>query len=876
MSSSNTTGNAAGAAGIGGTGNTNNNSRRRWPARPAASSTAQILNRIPELEKAIFDIGPNAKPDQFHRSRQAIENYIQTTYKDPRDLVQAFRTLKTPSTLVAPTRPKRDPAKPDDYDCDFHDYKLAKEAYHARKEKFAAHEANAWGLVYGQCTAALRTELAGATNFEKCKDDFDVVTLLQLIEGLCSKLGDKAHSYYSVALSFKTLCMYYQPDHMSNDDYYQYFKSMVCAILKFFAGDDAIGHSPILAQAELEKMAADGGYLVSSATDDQRKEARDIAWEKFLAALFLSGANVKHYGALKAELANNYSMKIDTYPTTMEGVLSLLTSYMVVGVPSCPSAAQTRPSDAIEEQAMFAQGDDRELICNQCHQPGHIERNCPRRRNNRRAANTTNSPNNNVAATDEQVHAMVADTAPPSSAPTPSTTTDDSPEDYEEETVFTQNTGVVGTTKILLDNQSTINQFASKALLSDIRPADRPVRVFCNAGSTVTNLQGDFGSIPVFFDENGTANILSLKEVASRHRVTYDSWDHGGVFVVHMPTGVIEFNPTEKGLHELDLAEVSPTDVATMLVTTVAENYEGFTKREVLKAHEARRLQRMLGCPSDRDFQGMVREKLIANCPVTITDVQNAYQILGPDLAGLRGKTVRRKPEHVAVDYVAVPRDFLDRHRNVTVTADLMFVNGLPFLITQSRGINLVTIEFASTRTAQNLSKLVSRVITTNAVAGFKVQTIMMDMEFQPLQELLPNVVVNTTAANEHVAKIERRIRVVKERARAIINTLPYRRLPKRMVVKVMYFVTMWLNSFPVNNGISRKFSPRELLKRHALDATHHCRALFGAYCGVHDEHSPSNTMQRRTHAAICLGPTGNIQGSYKFFCLTTGRKIVR
>ena len=82
----------------------------------------------------------------------------------------------------------------------------------------------------------------------------------------------------------------------------------------------------------------------------------------------------------------------------------------------------------------------------------------------------------------------------------------------------------------------------------------------------------------------------------------------------------------------------------------------------------------------------MVHEKLIANCPVTITDVQNAYHFFGPDLAGLRGKTVRHKPEHIAVDYVAIPCDFLDRHRNVTVTADLMFVNGLPFLITQSSG----------------------------------------------------------------------------------------------------------------------------------------------------------------------------------------------
>jgi hypothetical protein len=35
-------------------------------------------------------------------------------------------------------------------------------------------------------------------------------------------------------------------------------------------------------------------------------------------------------------------------------------------------------------------------------------------------------------------------------------------------------------------------------------------------------------------------------------------------------------------------------------------------------------------------------------------------------------------------------------------------------------------------------------------------------------------------------------------------------------------------------------------------------------------------TMASRTQPAICLGPTGNMQGSYRFFSLSTGRVIVR
>jgi hypothetical protein len=56
----------------------------------------------------------------------------------------------------------------------------------------------------------------------------------------------------------------------------------------------------------------------------------------------------------------------------------------------------------------------------------------------------------------------------------------------------------------------------------------------------------------------------------------------------------------------------------------VRKNFEGFTKHEINMAHEARRLQGMIGNPTDRKFTGMVHEKLIANCPVTVHDVQNA------------------------------------------------------------------------------------------------------------------------------------------------------------------------------------------------------------------------------------------------------------
>jgi len=152
----------------------------------------------------------------------------------------------------------------------------------------------------------------------------------------------------------------------------------------------------------------------------------------------------------------------------------------------------------------------------------------------------------------------------------------------------------------------------------------------------------------------------------------------------------------------------------------------------------------MIGNPTEKEPEGMVCEKLIANCPVTVQDVHNANRIFGPDLANLRGNTTRKKPEHVRVDYVKIPRDLVDMHKYVTLVADVMFVNGLPFLVTSSRGISLVTIEYLPSQTAKRLSLTLERAMKVYIRGGFVVQTMMMDMEFEKLVDLLPNVTLNT------------------------------------------------------------------------------------------------------------------------------------
>ncbi|MEM9592233.1 MAG: reverse transcriptase domain-containing protein, partial [Pseudomonadota bacterium] len=135
-------------------------------------------------------------------------------------------------------------------------------------------------------------------------------------------------------------------------------------------------------------------------------------------------------------------------------------------------------------------------------------------------------------------------------------------------------------------------------------------------------------------------------------------------------------------------------------------------------------------------------------------------------------------------------------------------------------------------------------------------------------------MMLNVVARGEHVPEIERHVRTLKERCRAVYNSLPYRRMPKRMVIELVYAMTFWLHAFPARDGVSETVSPRELVTGIVLDANKHCRIPFGAYAQTHEEHD--NTMASRTVGAIALRPTGNAQGGYLFYSLQSGRCINR
>ena len=96
------------------------------------------------------------------------------------------------------------------------------------------------------------------------------------------------------------------------------------------------------------------------------------------------------------------------------------------------------------------------------------------------------------------------------------------------------------------------------------------------------------------------------------------------------------------------------------------------------------------------------------------------------------------------------------------------------------------------------------------------------------------------------------------------------------MIKKMIYNCVLWINAFPPKGGVSASISPRTFITGVKLDYNCHCKLAFGAYAQVHEENLPTNSQQARTLGAICLGPSGNLQGGYKFMNLQIGNKLTR
>jgi hypothetical protein len=430
---------------------------------------------------------------------------------------------------------------------------------------------------------------------------------------------------------------------------------------------------------------------------------------------------------------------------------------------------------------------------------------------------------------------------------------------------------------LLLDSQASINIISNPAMVTNIRPhpESHVARVHFNRGSVVLDTIADMnGYGTVWFYPDGIANCLSLALVSDRYRVTLDTSIAQSFFVHREDGSTRRFDRSSTcNLYYCDVRQQEEF----VLVTTIDGKKMNYSNLDFKRATAARHLQNSLMYHSTKELLKMIDNNMIKNCGVTRRDVLIAEDIFGVNTHIIKGKTVRSKTPHVRENMPPVPPEILRNYGDVSLSMDVYYINGCPFLRTIARHLKFRTSMALKDMKAGTLLAKTKTIINQYSLRGFKVTEIHGDNQFTCLQDDLAekhNVTFHPCAANAHEPFIERDNRTSKERCRCVFSGLPFKRLPKRMIMELPPAVDFFLNYWCSDGGVSDRIPPRQLITGIQLNAQTHCKFQFGEYVLAHED--SDNTMKPRAIDGIYLRPTGSPDGAFFVLNLDTGQRVRR
>ena len=837
-----------------------NSGQRRAPKNnPPTSNPSNYEGECTDLGVILaLRIERMSKKVPFHQFIEKVYFYIVTNFKDGGDLYPLFHGLSDPiNTLLKkhkPTKPiKKEEGEPMD-DVDMEIYKEEIKQFVQRKMNLRRNMEKTYGLVWGQCSTALQSFIKGISDFEQRSATFDIIWLLTELKKATSGIDNKANAWVNMHDALAILYKMKQGPSESNDHYLERFKSNITAVE--LTHGSQVFYSPGLT-----------GTTLANATPEEVNTEE----ERSKAILLLKNADDHRYQALSKKLKENTFLDRDEYPVTISDMYELMVKtsanqqsikktnnnnrHGVVLAQQCSPASE----DNNTTRTLIPGTDGRtfNVLCYRCNKWGHYASSC-------------NEPDTRVGFSSLQ-HGFIL--AQSEQAPT----------------------SIIPKDWILLDSCSTDCVFNDHSLLSNISPCSQQdkLKIYTNGGSLTYDHIGVFKYLPLtsYYNPDSIANILSLKDVLALDHCQV-SIDQGPrpAFVLTFDGRTIRFESCGGGLFHCLASDFinkpvqhKSTKTVTFqlpqnhqsitLLSTSSDREALFSNKEISRAKAARLLQEEMCWPSDDSFKAYLSQGYITHCPITPHDVDRANHLYGvaPSLA--QGKMVA--PSQVANSASQVPLNELSfaGSTKIKLYVDIFYVNGLCFLHTKSKDINFITIHHLHNRKHSRLLKLLKHVIAKYITRGFTITDIFADNEFDhdDFHHLALPANLHICAQNEHVPIIERSIRTVKERARAICQGLPYLHFPKLMTISLLESIERWLNILPTFKNSTITQSPALLIEGRSAPSFSRPRLPFGAYAMAYT--GTDNTMEPRATPSIALRESNDSNGFF-FMSLETGKRL--
>ena len=517
---------------------------------------------------------------------------------------------------------------------------------------------------------------------------------------------------------------------------------------------------------------------------------------------------------------------------------------------------------SVEQGGRGGRRDRATIRCYGCGELGHFRSKCP--------SATSTETKDGGSAGERRAYVCKFKYADDSEVPGVDTVT--ALKDELEKTAFNASAMVFKEWELGIDTMAGVSIWGTPTGARNIH-SGATIRVHGIGGKVTTNQWCEALDFDGLAYVPGSPNLLSLALIADRYDVKWEQSKHR--FTVITPGARYLFVRVDN-TYVCDLREHLGGDTIGMAgaVETVEGNERLYTTREVTGARRAKMLSEALDHPGVTVLAKMLRHNLIVGNKVSPEDLHRAVRIYGPDLAAVKGKTKRTTPPVVITETgmgISVP-DGVDLH------TDVMFVEGMPFLIAVATPLSYIFCELLKSRQCTAVKTVLMSFIGKLASYGFRLKTLLCDGEgaVGKLRGDLEKqgICVNITS-REHVPHVENRIRTVKERIRGILAVLPFVLCLTFMVYAVKHVVCM-MNKVP-SEGMSEFISPVTAMTGrpvHIEDIT----LPFLQYVEAHERgtSAQNSVTNPRTRSCLALYPRDNAQHSWWFYTLDKGTLIAR
>jgi hypothetical protein len=213
--------------------------------------------------------------------------------------------------------------------------------------------------------------------------------------------------------------------------------------------------------------------------------------------------------------------------------------------------------------------------------------------------------------------------------------------------------------------------------------------------------------------------------------------------------------------------------------------------------------------------------------------------------------------------------------------ADNMFVAGIPFLVSVTKPLNLITAtplgKSIGARSVATLREAINQQINVYKKYGFTIDEFHSDAEsgFAAQQQWFAEQGVKYVPNSEDVKVgiVENCIKRIKNTARCILHSVPYH-LSRILLVWLVCYAVQCLNLQTSRTG-REGLCPRQELTGIRPDVKRDVRAAYGDFVQFFNKEA-GNTMNARTSSGIVLLASGNQNGGLIIMNLFTGKTNTR